>query len=272
MTKSQDKISTEHNCSEFRTILIFTPRILFSFFTSLLQSRKSFSTRNDRMKRLIYIVLCLTTVTNIVPPSNGKPVVPKPLILSGLSLNWPCQSTKNIYETSGRYITRNVIATRAQIYEDQAILALPRYKPGVPFTLGVLSMKSQSCEPKVAPFPCWAIQEEGNCQALQSAVDIVLDVQDILWVLDVGIVNTLEQPVRRCPPKVVGVNAKSGKVSGSLIVDLGQRLCESRISLLRSSGDKIPDYCEILWTWSLGLNIHLLESRIVVDDRIVPNE
>ncbi|XP_033349099.1 major royal jelly protein 1-like isoform X2 [Bombus vosnesenskii] len=164
------------------------------------------------MKRLIYIVLCLTTVTNIVPPSNGKPVVPKPLILSGLSLNWPCQSTKNIYETSGRYITRNVIATRAQIYEDQAILALPRYKPGVPFTLGVLSMKSQSCEPKVAPFPCWAIQEEGNCQALQSAVDIVLDVQDILWVLDVGIVNTLEQPVRRCPPKVVGVNAKSGKV------------------------------------------------------------
>lgn len=132
--------------------------------------------------------------------------------LSGHSLEWPCQSTKNIYETSGRYVARNVIATRAQMYKDEIILAMPRYKPGVPFTLGVVSVKSKDCAPKVTPFPCWAIQEEGNCQALQSAVDIVLDIQDILWVLDVGIVNSLEQPVRRCPPKVVGINVKTGKV------------------------------------------------------------
>lgn len=165
------------------------------------------------MNWFLYIFIYVTTVINILPFCNGHPTLPSPLVLSGLSLDWPCQSTKNIYETSGRYIARNVIATRAQIYKDQAILALPRYKPGVPFTLGILSLKSQSCEPKVAPFPCWAIQEEGNCQALQSAVDIVLDMQDILWVLDVGIVNTLEQPVRRCPPKVVGVSAKTGKVS-----------------------------------------------------------
>lgn len=169
------------------------------------------------MKRLLCVILSLTSLTKIFQLSDGTPVLPQSLIFSGLSLDWPCQSTKNIYETSGRYIARNVIATRAQIFEDKAILALPRYKPGVPFTLGILDLKSQNnCEPKVAPFPCWAIQEEGNCQALQSAVDIVLDVQDILWVLDVGIVNTLEQPVRRCPPKVVGVDAKTGKVNFNL--------------------------------------------------------
>lgn len=132
--------------------------------------------------------------------------------LSGYSLDWPCQSTRNIYETSGRYIPRNVIGTRAQIYREDMIIAMPRYKPGVPFTLGVMSLKAKDCTPKVTPFPCWAIQEEGNCQALQSVVDIALDIQEILWVLDVGIVNTLEQPVRRCPPKVVGINVKSGKV------------------------------------------------------------
>ncbi|XP_012227994.1 major royal jelly protein 1 [Linepithema humile] len=132
--------------------------------------------------------------------------------LSGYSLDWPCQSTRNIYQTSGRYIARNVIGTRMQVYKDDAIIAMPRYRPGVPFTLGVMSLKTKDCTPKVTPFPCWAIQEEGNCQALQSAVDIVLDYQDILWVLDVGIVNTLEQPVRRCPPKVVGIDVKSGKV------------------------------------------------------------
>ncbi|OAD58400.1 Major royal jelly protein 1 [Eufriesea mexicana] len=180
------------------------------------------------MDWLLYIFVYATTLINVLPLGNGHPTLPAPLVLSGLSLDWPCQSTKNIYETSGRYIARNVIATRAQIYKDQAILALPRYKPGVPFTLGILSLKSQSCEPKVAPFPCWAIQEEGNCQALQSAVDIVLDMQDILWVLDVGIVNTLEQPVRRCPPKVVGVSARTGKVVKvidlSTLVDSNSRL------------------------------------------------
>ncbi|XP_072753567.1 dopaminechrome tautomerase [Anoplolepis gracilipes] len=150
------------------------------------------------------------------------------LFLTGYSLDWPCQSTRNIYETNGRYIPRNVISTRAQIYREDLILAMPRYKSGVPFTLGVVSLKTKDCTPKVTPFPCWAIQEEGNCQALQSVVDLTLDIQEILWVLDVGIVNTLEQPIRRCPPKVVGINVKSGKVVKvidlSLLINPSSRL------------------------------------------------
>ena len=179
------------------------------------------------MKRFLSVILCLTISASHV--CHGDQVLQDlSLTFSGYSLNWPCQSTKNIYETSGRYIAKNVIATRTQVYKDEAILAMPRYKPGVPFTLGVVSLKAKDCEPKVTPFPCWAIQEEGNCQALQSAVDIVLDMQEILWVLDVGIVNTLEQPVRRCPPKVVGIDVKSGKVVKVIdlrsLVDASSRL------------------------------------------------
>lgn len=33
-----------------------------------------------------------------------------------------------------------------------------------------------------------------------------------MWVLDVGVVNTLEQPVRRCAPKVVAINVKTQRV------------------------------------------------------------
>ncbi|EFN80993.1 Protein yellow [Harpegnathos saltator] len=166
------------------------------------------------MRRIPMNVLCVAILASALSKVVcDKQVLPElSFSLSGQSLEWPCQSTKNIYETSGRYISRNVISTRMQIYKEDAIIAMPRYKPGVPFTLGVMSLKTKDCTPKVTPFPCWAIQEEGNCQALQSAVDIVLDIQDILWVLDVGIVNTLEQPVRRCPSKVVGIDVKSGKV------------------------------------------------------------
>ncbi|XP_011881011.1 PREDICTED: major royal jelly protein 1 [Vollenhovia emeryi] len=168
--------------------------------------------RNERrMKTSALCLVILASGLSLV--ASDKQLLPElSFVLSGHSLDWPCQSTKNIYATSGRYIPRHVIATRAQVYRDDVIVAMPRYKPGVPFTLAVMSLKTKDCMPKVTPFPCWAIQEEGNCEALQNVVDLVLDIQEILWVLDVGIVNTLEQPVRRCPPKVVGIDVKSGKV------------------------------------------------------------
>lgn len=132
--------------------------------------------------------------------------------LSGTNMVFPCDSTKGIYISSGRYIPRNVIATRMQIYKDEAIVALPRYKHGVPFTLAKFSMKARGCQANLTPFPCWSMQEEGNCDALQSVVDIFICQSDILWVLDIGLVNTLEQPVRRCGPKIVGINLKTNQV------------------------------------------------------------
>lgn len=132
--------------------------------------------------------------------------------LSGSNIAFPCESTKNIYLSTGRYIQRNVIATRMQIYKDKAIVAMPRYKPGVPITLGVFSLRNKDCRPTILPFPCWSFQEEGNCEALQSAIDLVLDKNELVWVLDAGIVNTLVQPVRRCAPKLVGIDVKTGHV------------------------------------------------------------
>lgn len=154
-----------------------------------------------------------STLICCVSGSCNKQLLPHlNFMLNGDNLDWPCSSTKSIYTSSGRYISQNVIATRVQIYKDEAIVVTPRYKTGVPFTLGKFSLKSKNSHPSIIPFPCWSLQEEGNCQTLQSAVDIFLDVQDILWVLDVGIVNTLQQPIRRCPPKIVAINVKTGKV------------------------------------------------------------
>lgn len=44
----------------------------------------------------------------------------------GGSFDWPCETTKNMYKSTGRYISKNVIATRAAIYKDEAIVTLPR--------------------------------------------------------------------------------------------------------------------------------------------------
>lgn len=87
-----------------------------------------------------------------------------------------------------------------------------RYKPGVPVTLAKASLKDKNCQVSLSPFPCWSLQEEGTCTSLQNVVDIYLDPEDVLWVLDTGVINSLEQAERRCPPKVVAFNVKTGKV------------------------------------------------------------
>lgn len=151
--------------------------------------------------------------------------------ISGAHLQFPCESTKNIYLSSCRYVAKNIIGTRMQIYKDEAIVALPRYKHGVPFTLAKMNLRCRGCVASLTPYPCWSLQEEGNCKAIQSAVDIFIDQMDILWVLDVGIVNTLEQPVRRCAPKIVGIDLKTGHVVK--MIDLSNFVtAESRLQYL----------------------------------------
>jgi hypothetical protein len=179
-----------------------------------------------------FVAAAAATLLSSVSGSCNKQLLPDlTFTLNGANLDWPCSSTKSIYTSSGRYIPSNVITTRLQIHKDEAIVVIPRYKAGVPFTLGKMSLRTKNCHPAISPFPSWSLQEEGNCQALQSAVDIFLDAQDIFWVLDVGIVNTLDQPIRRCPPKIVAISAKTGKVLKT--IDLSELVCSaSRLQYL----------------------------------------
>lgn len=124
---------------------------------------------------LKWIIAGSVLMASVAPNCDDSIVPDLTFRLSGNNIEWPCLSTKNIYTTTNRYIPRNVIGTRAQIYKDEAIVAFPRYKCGVPITLGRVNMKKGHLYASVQPFPCWSIQEEGNCQALQSAVDVFHD-------------------------------------------------------------------------------------------------
>uniref|UniRef100_A0A1B0BHB0 Bee-milk protein n=1 Tax=Glossina palpalis gambiensis TaxID=67801 RepID=A0A1B0BHB0_9MUSC len=138
---------------------------------------------------------------------------------TGGQFEFPCPSTKSLFKSSGKYIPKNVIATRAQIIGDIAYLALPRYRHGVPATLVKTNLQPGICYVNFAPYPCWNMQEEGNCKAMQSVVDIVVDQNEVIWLLDTGIVNTLEMPVRKCSPKVWAISSKSSKVLKMIDLD-----------------------------------------------------
>lgn len=190
------------------------------------------------MQRSLLLVACFVAAANakfstpygLVP--NDHYSSPQPdLQWMGASFEWPCPSTKALYKSSGKYISKNIIATRGQIYQDQVFLALPRLKAGSPATLVRTPLKHGGCQTTLTPFPCWSMQEEGNCQALQSVVDTVLDNNDVLWVLDVGVINSLDNPVRKCPPKIVAFSVTTGNVLKTILLD-GLTTNKSRLQYL----------------------------------------
>lgn len=178
------------------------------------------------MQQLLFLAACFVVATNailqtpygLVPHDKYKSPQPD-LQWTGASFAWPCPSTKALYKSSGKYISKNIIATRGQVHQDHVYLALPRLKLGGPATLVRTPLKQGGCQAKLEPFPCWSMQEEGNCNALQSVVDIVLDSNDVLWALDVGVINSLEHPVRKCPPKIVAFCVTTGKVLKTILLD-----------------------------------------------------
>lgn len=131
----------------------------------------------------------------------------------GVDYEWPCSTSRALLKSSGKFSNKNNIATRAAIYRDSTFLAFPRFRSGIPATLVRAKLKRGSCSPTFEPFPCWSMQEESKCSAIQSAVDLTLDASDILWVLDSGATQTLEkEPVQSCPPKVLAFNVRNGKL------------------------------------------------------------
>lgn len=90
-------------------------------------------------------------------------------------LSFPCDSTRRIYLSTKRYIPKNFLLTRAQIHQNVVYACAPRLKQGVPFSLAKMTLKKGQCVPQIEPYPCWSIQEEGNCQAVQSCIDLVHD-------------------------------------------------------------------------------------------------
>jgi len=65
--------------------------------------------------------------------------------------------------------------------------------PGSPATLGYVVAPDNNgrTDPEIEPYPNWAMNEIGNCSALQFVQGIAIDARGILWAVDSGRVNTL---------------------------------------------------------------------------------
>lgn len=137
--------------------------------------------------------------------------------LNGQNVEWPGPSARNAYAAdTGRYVAKNVMATRAQVWRDRAFVLTPRFRSGVPFTVSAVRLDCRRpwCRPALSPYPGWWAHAEDDTAAVQNAVDMHMDPTGVLWLLDIGLVNTMEQPVRRTRPRVFAVDVETDEVSG----------------------------------------------------------
>ncbi|VVC38085.1 Major royal jelly protein/protein yellow [Cinara cedri] len=177
-----------------------------------------------------------------------------PRFLNGHRVAWTC-TQRPVGATSNRdvvdappahvsYEPGNVVFTRMQMAGDRAFIVSPRYRPGVPFTLSyVLLTDCRTSEGRnpapcngdvfhpVSPYPslrahCQFSKSsakshggERTCdnEGLVNVVDAYLGPDGVLWVLDVGVINTLApantlvKPKKYTEPKVVGIDVATGR-------------------------------------------------------------
>lgn len=87
-----------------------------------------------------------------------------------------------------------IIVKRLQFLIKNSISkTIPRMLPGSPATLGYIVAPDNNgrTDPEIEPYPNWAMNQIGNCSALQFVQGIAIDARGILWAVDSGRVNTL---------------------------------------------------------------------------------
>ncbi|XP_068632006.1 uncharacterized protein [Battus philenor] len=210
-------------------------------------------------KKSVYILFIIWSI-------NKLDAHPKNLAWSGGPLHCECEHGIDLWTHAGKYIKDNVIAIKAVSFNDDIYVITPRLKRGVLATLWRVIRGRKGVE--LEAFPSMSAHKQGDCDALQNAVDFHLDhlvereqivkamrayffSDDVgavspkasftassvlssrsgrgnLWILDSGIVETMDYPRCTCPPKAMVINVILKKITKSIqlssIVDATSQL------------------------------------------------
>ncbi|NP_001037430.1 yellow-b precursor [Bombyx mori] len=132
---------------------------------------------------------------------------------NAIDFEWTSPEDREAYLNTSQYIPQNVLISGINFYGENLFLTMPRMLAGVPATLATIPIQQVNTAPKLKPFPSWADNAIGNCNALQFVQNIEIDRNGIMWILDNGRVGTLTQnPDPKCPPSIVLIDLKSEKL------------------------------------------------------------
>ncbi|KAM3964372.1 uncharacterized protein ACR2FA_001346 [Aphomia sociella] len=134
---------------------------------------------------------------------------PNNLAWNGGPVHSECEHGADFLTGSGQYIRDNVVVTKAVTYGDEIYVISPRFMRGVISSMWLLVRGRRG--PELQAYPTLGHNKIGDCQGIQNSVDVHLDHLGNLWILDSGVIETLESPRCVCPPKVVIISTLLGK-------------------------------------------------------------
>lgn len=123
-----------------------------------------------------------------------------------LNFTFPDKDSLMTAMSTGKYIPENSIISGIKYWDNYLYLTLPRMKQGVPATLCRIHAHTHNndTEPLLEPFPTWAMNTEGDCEALQNVQNIEIDTSGKIWILDGGRTATMTKvPNTKCPPRLL---------------------------------------------------------------------
>ncbi|CAG9812798.1 unnamed protein product [Phaedon cochleariae] len=106
------------------------------------------------------------------------------------------------------YRAENTLFTGLEVTDDRLFLATPRLRAGVPATLSTVPRNTPpGSSPVLRAYPDWSahsgLRGDVNCSGLISVYRMRIDSCNRLWVLDSGVMTSLDDFTRVCQPKLV---------------------------------------------------------------------
>lgn len=125
-------------------------------------------------------------------------------------MQWPLLDFALPYDRDflDQYRPENVVATGIEIAWNRIFISTPRLRAGVPATLSFFPRKVPlGSSPQLQAYPSWDWHSAGkgeiNCTKLISVYRTRLDRCNRLWVVDAGVITSIDNFTPVCPPKVV---------------------------------------------------------------------
>ncbi|XP_063230614.1 protein yellow-like [Bacillus rossius redtenbacheri] len=117
----------------------------------------------------------------------------------------------------GSYVPENNVFTGLEVGWGRVFLSLPRLRTGVAATVATISrsdLRGQlGSAPTLQAYPSWTWHRaEANCSGLISVYRVRADRCDRLWVLDSGVMTSLEDYRPVCPPKLLAFDMRTDRL------------------------------------------------------------
>ncbi|CAG5125232.1 unnamed protein product [Candidula unifasciata] len=154
---------------------------------------------------LMLLMAASFVVGNVQTQTFGEPVLVHEWSI--LEFDWPTVEQREESVQNESYIPERSIIAGIKTYKGDVYVSIPRWfwTSGQPVTLAkIVEVDGQV---KFRPYPNWAAQKQGNCQALQYVWSMEIDPNTgLMYVIDSGRVG---MKLDLCPAKIVVYDLKT---------------------------------------------------------------